>query len=202
RAGRAVGHVSRALALRRAGRADSAAPELRLRQRGGVAMNQRSAAHGLEPSTLRLLLLLALLCSSLFAACSSSNLPPRFPHEKHLAQLPCGNPGEPACLNCNTCHTVSQSARIDKLPGAELCESCHTSDAASAVRALEAKPERRYGEIAFNHDQHLTLPRLSGQCVDCHGGVVEPATPNLPPMSQCFTCHEHQAEWDRGECAP
>lgn len=168
--------------------------------RGGRdARSPTAAARTPWPS---LVLLLALLSGALFAACSSANLPPRFPHDKHLAKLPCGNPGEPACLNCNTCHTVSESARIDKLPSATLCASCHTRDRDAAERVLSATPARPYGKIQFDHDRHLKLSRLNGQCVDCHRGVVDAKTPNLPPMAQCFSCHEHEAEWRRGECTP
>lgn len=143
----------------------------------------------------------ALVFAAVFAACSTPP-PPRFPHEKHLEELPCGGPGQRACLNCNTCHTVSEKRRDDKLPEPVLCETCHQKDAQTAVQALKAIPERPYGEIQFNHDQHLALPKLNGQCVGCHSGVVEGAKRNIPAMSECFKCHEHQAEWDRGECVP
>ncbi|HEY3494988.1 MAG TPA: hypothetical protein VGK73_09895, partial [Polyangiaceae bacterium] len=46
------------------------------------------------------------------------------------------------------------------------------------------------------------LPEIHGQCVPCHAGVVDPKRPALPPMSQCFGCHEHSEQWERGECAP
>ncbi|MCB9584020.1 MAG: cytochrome c3 family protein [Polyangiaceae bacterium] len=144
----------------------------------------------------------ALVFAAVFAACSTPPPPPRFPHEKHLEELPCGGPGQRACLNCNTCHTVSETRRDDKLPEPVLCETCHQKDAQTAVQALKAIPERPYGEILFNHDQHLALPKLNGQCVGCHSGIVEGAKRNIPAMSECFKCHEHQAEWDRGECVP
>lgn len=54
----------------------------------------------------------------------------------------------------------------------------------------------------MNHDQHLALDAIRGQCVPCHAGVVDKQRPALPPMRQCFGCHEHQSQWDRGECTP
>jgi hypothetical protein len=38
--------------------------------------------------------------------------------------------------------------------------------------------------------------------VKCHGGVLTRGGSPLPAMSQCFTCHEHQEQWDAGKCAP
>jgi hypothetical protein len=67
---------------------------------------------------------------------------------------------------------------------------------------LGTKPERIAGPIGFDHDRHLDMPAIGGQCVPCHQGVVTADEPNIPPMSRCFECHEHEAQWKRGECAP
>ncbi len=69
-------------------------------------------------------------------------------------------------------------------------------------RVIAAPLERPDGEIAFDHDRHLALGGIGGQCVPCHAGVVEKDAPDIPPMKKCLTCHEHQAEWDRGRCQP
>lgn len=140
------------------------------------------------------------LAAAVLAACREPRLPARFPHRVHLTGIACGAPGQPACLSCNSCHAPSQPDREHMLPQQGLCQSCHVQDAERVLPTLAAAPHRPYGKISIDHDKHLALPEIRGQCVPCHSGVVQPGRETLPPMSQCFTCHEHQAEWDRGEC--
>jgi hypothetical protein len=148
------------------------------------------------------LLWLAVAVAALVGACRTQPPPARFPHRAHLSGIDCGRPGKPACLSCNSCHAPSQPDRELKLPPQDLCESCHRSDRNQVLPVLAVVPERPYGEIHMDHDRHLAMPEIRGQCVPCHGGVVEPSGASMPPMSQCFGCHEHEAEWQRGECAP
>ncbi|HVY25381.1 MAG TPA: hypothetical protein VHB79_02475 [Polyangiaceae bacterium] len=148
------------------------------------------------------LLWLSALVAALLAACRTPAPAARFPHREHLTGIACGTPGKPACLSCNSCHAPSQPERDLKLPQAQVCESCHRSDRAQVLPVLSVTPERPFGEIHMDHDKHLAMAEIGGQCVRCHGGVVQPGASTLPPMSQCFSCHEHQAQWDRGECAP
>jgi len=143
----------------------------------------------------------SLALAACFAACHGAENP-RFPHVVHLTELACGGPGQPECLSCATCHAPSQKGRAHKLPNASLCEECHKDDAHEVSRVLATIPERPHGDISFNHDKHLTMGPIAGQCVPCHAGVVREGLSNIPPMSKCFECHEHQNEWDRGQCAP
>lgn len=147
------------------------------------------------------LLVFALALSALVASCSE---PPaaRFPHRLHLAELACNRPGAPACLNCNSCHAVSQPSREYKLPSPGMCSSCHQRDQKKVLATLGRAPERPSGDIRIDHDRHLALPEIRGQCVKCHSGVVHPGESTLPTMSRCFSCHEHEAQWQRAECAP
>lgn len=147
-------------------------------------------------------LLVSVLLAALLAACHPPAPAARFPHREHLTGIACGTAGKPACLSCNSCHAPSQPGRELKLPQAQLCESCHQSDRAKVLPILDVTPARPYGDILMNHAKHLAMPEIRGQCVPCHGGVVRAGGSTLPPMSQCFTCHEHQAEWDKGQCAP
>jgi Cytochrome c7 and related cytochrome c len=142
------------------------------------------------------------ILAALVGACHEQAAPLRFPHRVHLTGIACGAPGKPACLSCNSCHAPAQAARAQKLPQGALCSTCHQRDAERVLPVLTAAPPRPYGEIFMDHDKHLAMPELRGQCVPCHGGVVTPGRSALPPMSQCFTCHEHEAQWQRGECAP
>lgn len=149
------------------------------------------------------LLCLAALCvAALVAACREVQAPLRFPHRVHLTGIDCGSPGKPPCLSCNSCHTPSHTDRAGKLPLEQTCESCHKKDREKVLPVLSVTPDRPYGEISIDHDKHLAMPQINGQCVKCHGGVFKSNESTLPPMAKCFTCHEHQAEWDSGQCTP
>ncbi len=134
-------------------------------------------------------------------ACQGASAPPRFPHQKHLTGIACGAPGKPACMNCVSCHSVAENDTNHRMPDAAVCDRCH-KDAHETRAVLAVAPVRVSGEITIDHDQHLALPEIRGQCVPCHAGVVDAKRPPLPPMSQCFGCHEHQEQWERGECTP
>ena len=86
------------------------------------------------------------------------------------------------------------------LARAAVCDTCH-SGRPPKVRV----PSRRRapdGEIRIDHDKHLAMPEIRGQCVPCHAGVVDAKRPPLPPMSQCFSCHEHEEQWAQAQCTP
>jgi hypothetical protein len=149
------------------------------------------------------LLLLGVLLAALLGACSEKSAP-LFPHRLHLAELSCNAPGRPACLTCNSCHVASGTERDYPPPPEALCVTCHQGEGGLVRASLGAVAPRPYGEIAIDHERHLAMPEIRGQCVTCHSGVVERgsgASP-LPPMSRCFTCHEHEQQWQRAECGP
>lgn len=153
-----------------------------------------------ESPILTALAALAMVLAGIAGACTSGP-PPRFPHAKHLTQAACGGPGQPECLRCNGCHSPSREDRPHRLPEASLCDRCHVEDRARVHRVLAQTPERRAGDIHFDHGTHLRMPQVAGQCVPCHAGVVEGGG-KLPAMKECFSCHEHEEQWKRGECAP
>lgn len=146
-------------------------------------------------------LLFAMTVSAGLGACAEQKAP-RFPHQSHLAGVACGAQGQPECLTCNSCHAVSQRDRAHKLPDGQLCAGCHRGDAHALKGVLQTEPERVSGKIRFDHDQHLEMKALQGQCVPCHAGIVAPDRPALPPMKECFSCHEHEEQWNAGVCAP
>jgi hypothetical protein len=151
-------------------------------------------------STLGWALAFALFAAVGFSACAERRAP-RFPHLTHLAELACGSPGQPACLTCNSCHFASRDGSVSARANTARCGSCHHADAGRVRQVVERAPESR-APIAFDHERHLSMPELRGQCVPCHGGVVKSAASPLPAMSQCFTCHEHEKQWDRAQCSP
>lgn len=134
-------------------------------------------------------------------ACRNEAAPARFPHQVHLAGIACGAPGKPQCLSCVSCHDVVEHDSKHRMPEAQVCERCH-KDTHEVRAALVSTPARPTGEIAIDHDKHLAMPEIRGQCVPCHAGVVDPKRSPLPPMSQCFGCHEHSEQWARGQCTP
>lgn len=159
-------------------------------------MKNAPSAH--LPATIALLF--ALMAAAVSGACAQ--IPLTFSHEAHLSNPSCGGPGEPDCLKCVTCHAPMGDGRASRLPEVKLCSSCHQNEGKKMSRLLEERPLRPYGQILFDHDAHLQMKEISGQCVPCHMGVVTEGTPPLPPMSQCFTCHEHQEQWERSNCTP
>jgi hypothetical protein len=139
--------------------------------------------------------------AALVAACSGASTA-QFPHELHLAGIACGTPGQRACLTCNSCHSLAGRRGAPSLPVLSQCTSCHRAGSSRLQAQVSAPIEHLYGAIAFDHDRHLSLPGVEGQCVSCHAGVVEASGPRLPPMSTCTNCHEHEAQFNRGQCAP
>ena len=120
------------------------------------------------------LLYAALFCAVLFAACRKDPAPARFPHQFHLAGgFSCGKPGQPDCLSCATCHAVSHQTFTDRMPEQALCAGCHENDLERVNAVLAITPSRPHGEIHIDHDKHLALDGIQGQCVPCHAGVVD-----------------------------
>jgi hypothetical protein len=149
-----------------------------------------------------LALLVAIVLAVVFAC--HERPPLRFPHELHLAGLQCGGPGQPACLGCADCHRSAPGSEPAQ-PVVQQCEPCHHSDAGAEFQAsmrptFEPPPEAH--SIHFDHARHLQMDAIKGQCVACHSGAVQQESTLFPPMNQCFSCHEHEAEFERAQCAP
>jgi hypothetical protein len=145
-------------------------------------------------------LLLAVCTAVVLAACAERR-EARFPHLTHLVGLACGRPGTAACLSCNSCHVARENGGRGAHADAVTCGSCHHAEPRHVSEAIAHASSAR-SQIAFNHEQHLNMQQISGQCVPCHGGVVKSGASPLPAMTQCFTCHEHQQQWDTAQCSP
>jgi hypothetical protein len=145
--------------------------------------------------------MLAALAFAIVVACGSAS-EQHFPHVLHLAKIDCGVSGKAGCLSCTSCHAVSEKNRAHHLPDVKTCENCHRKDVHELASRVAWAPKRPNGDITFDHGRHLVMKGIRGQCVGCHEGVVVADAPRLPPMKKCFSCHEHQEEWQRGTCAP
>jgi Cytochrome c7 and related cytochrome c len=151
-----------------------------------------------------LALLVAALGLAVLFACSEQ--PPRFSHEIHLTRIACGTPGRPRCLSCATCHQLPATGGRLTLPEASVCSRCHQPKGASVLAAIELPeepPEELARTIRFSHKQHLAMPDVNGQCVTCHAGVVNASAGEpFPAMQRCFSCHEHEKQWQARQCEP
>ncbi len=153
------------------------------------------------PASKLTLLMLAALALAVAVACGTTP-EPRFPHALHLAKIGCGVSGKPGCLSCTTCHAFAEKSQAHHFPDVGTCENCHRKDPHEVTASVMAPREAPYGQIAFDHERHLAMSSVGGQCVGCHAGVVATDAPRLPPMKRCFECHEHQDQWNRGVCTP
>lgn len=153
------------------------------------------------PLGLTVLLLVGVL-AGLILACQKR--PTHFPHGQHL-RLACGGPSEPECLNCLSCHSGVTKPGSSAHPAGEDCAACHknTHKITRVLQVPKTPASQMASTIHFDHGRHLRMPGIGGQCVNCHAGVVsEKQAPHFPEMATCFGCHEHQQQWDQGECAP
>jgi hypothetical protein len=144
---------------------------------------------------------LALVAAAAAGSCRTQT-PPRFPHTKHLAEIECGGPNQPACLSCASCH---QGARDSSLPlGAtsSACSPCHDAAEGTVMVASGESARSRPSLVRFAHESHLALRAIRGQCVNCHAGVIEGSGSGdrYPPMAVCLRCH--QADFDEANCVP
>lgn len=143
----------------------------------------------------------ASLVAIIGGACATQ-LTQRFPHSVHLEGIKCGGPGQPACLSCPSCHRTTGSGIQ---PVAQVCIKCHDKETDVAKKQLPNAPSfaprpDAYA-ITFDHDRHLSMTKIGGQCVKCHQGVSStPGRSMFPPMSNCLNCHEHQEQFAQNDC--
>lgn len=127
-------------------------------------------------------------------------------HSQHLG-LACGGDGQAECLSCLSCHVdVERKAGEIGHPSDQNCSRCHEGQhkkVAQSLAAPKTAAKKQAETIIFDHDKHLAMDKIGGQCITCHSGLVsEAGGNNFPEMSTCFQCHEHQEQWDQGSCAP
>jgi hypothetical protein len=127
----------------------------------------------------------------------------KVPHDKHTA----------AKVECLTCHEAIYDAtsfadRETFLPKEKVCMQCHREEkeagncgkchtAPSAPRTFAT----RYPELKMSHSKHIEL--VKEDCSRCHDALPQPSRPETPivKMSACLSCHEHQAQYDAGQCS-
>jgi hypothetical protein len=124
----------------------------------------------------------------------------RFPHARHLK----------AKLECVACHDSVYDATDLKdhhLPKEAKCMECHKDKKESGncafchsnPSAIEPRPERE-PHLSFDHSKHID--RVNEDCTVCHKVLPEPRRAGEPPkMAACLSCHNHQENFDKGECS-
>jgi predicted CXXCH cytochrome family protein len=91
----------------------------------------------------------------------------------------------PETADCLRCHKAPHDARA--------CGGCHGEP------HVRGSAELAREHLRFEHRQHMA--RVTGDCVRCHQEVaVERPQALRPSMAVCFSCHEHQAEWQVRRC--
>lgn len=166
-----------------------------------------SARH--SPRRLRIVrgLLLGLLAASVASACALRAFE-AFSHAKHLRDQVCGGPGEPECLACTSCHRAGEAhdSRAWAKPQSEVCSRCHQDHEDRSDRIEVPGHSHRHSaahDIVFDHDRHLDLAEVRGQCITCHDiAKTKPGAGDFPTMATCLGCHEHAQAFDKNECGP
>jgi hypothetical protein len=149
----------------------------------------------------RKLIVLAFLgisaCAGILGLSGGSEQRP-FEHRAHVNQ-------GISCLRCHQGVEKTGDTGPVHIPGADSCTGCHQEPhdrrECSMCHGLPAVREgaaaaRRH--LRFSHATHV--PRSSGECVRCHGGIRTDAIALRPPMATCFGCHEHDGEFETRAC--
>lgn len=150
--------------------------------------------------------LLALLVLGVAGACALRAFE-AFSHGRHLRDQVCGGPGEPPCLSCTSCHRAGEAhdpAAWAK-PPTEVCSSCHKDQSDRLKFEVTGHPKRHSAahDIVFDHDRHLALDAIGGQCIQCHDiAGTRSGAGVFPTMATCLGCHEHAQAFDKNECGP
>lgn len=124
--------------------------------------------------------------------------PQPFEHRAHVLE------GVP----CTQCHRGMEEAGDEgdlHLPTTDTCLECHAEphdpntcrDCHSLPHIPEKLVEAKH-YLLFDHSQHI--PVLQGNCANCHQGVKEDQSPLIPKMAYCFSCHQHEGQWEARQC--
>lgn len=109
--------------------------------------------------------------------------------------------------SCEDCHDgVEAATDLAKsfLPKEEACLSCHERE--DECQACHEKPQAykprplHLSDIRFSHKAHLARDKVN--CATCHQNTMTAtALPaGRPNMDTCLACHNHQTDYDQGQC--
>lgn len=124
----------------------------------------------------------------------------KVPHARHLK----------AEVDCSTCHeTIFDSTNLTTvdLPKEKKCTGCHKEEKEKGncgfCHTRPDQPATLTGHprtLKMNHSEHIE--RVKEDCTVCHKTLPNPLRTEgmAPKMEACFGCHNHQVNWDKGEC--
>ena len=112
-------------------------------------------------------------------------------------------------INCVVCHAgVEHTGDTGPLhlPSDAQCRGCHAKPhnegscrGCHGEASMREEAELAREHLRFEHDKHD--PVVHGDCVRCHSAVAESRPQTLlPKMAVCFSCHEHQDQWNLRNC--
>lgn len=140
-------------------------------------------------------------CAGLFGSPGSTEESIRAPHQRH----------KEADVDCATCHeTIFDSTSVEDrdLPKEKVCLGCHKEEKVEKnncgfCHTKTASPgtyPARVRWVKFNHASHME--RTNEDCTVCHKELPNPLMSEKvkPTMATCLNCHEHQAQYDKGQC--
>ncbi len=112
-------------------------------------------------------------------------------------------------LKCTGCHEGISTAKDDSplhIPEKADCQKCHAKahhperecNECHGSRFTRASAQAARDKLRFDHSTHV--PRVKGNCVQCHQGVTNDAEVIRPPMALCLGCHQHKDEFATRKC--
>jgi hypothetical protein len=148
--------------------------------------------------------LFALLLSMGLVACAAvlgirpADAPKPFEHRAHVLNG----------VNCLECHQGVEAAGEAgpmHLPTTDDCLSCHEKPHnPSPCAGCHGSPRVRTQvalareHLKFEHPVHVDA--VEGKCVRCHLDVANFDGPLRPAMATCFSCHQHEKQWQITDC--
>jgi len=151
--------------------------------------------------SLLLLLLVVLLaaCAGVLGYKSKTKQQTTFPHHAHVVKG----------IRCTKCHAGIETAGDTgalHIPGKDFCVTCHSSPHHAEQDCAEchgskwttASAAAARDKLTFTHKNHM--PRVKGDCMQCHQGVRTDAETIRPPMALCLGCHAHRDMYVEKKC--
>lgn len=111
-------------------------------------------------------------------------------------------------VNCLDCHRGVEKAGEEgpiHIPTTEDCVACHEQPhdpspcsgchGAAWIRNGAVQARRH---LRFEHPAHVDA--TDGNCIRCHAQVGRVDGPLRPGMPNCFSCHQHEDQWEATDC--
>lgn len=111
-------------------------------------------------------------------------------------------------IHCFECHRGAEEARERgpmHLPTTDDCVRCHEKphnpnrcDTCHGSRVVRNLALAAREHLKFEHPKHVDAAQ--GNCIKCHLEVGTNDGPLRPTMATCFSCHQHESQWQVTDC--